>query len=381
MIEEEAWADHDSLLGQVQRGRGLGLRTALVTPGAGDLVVECVVQDVRWDANEERGWYFARLVRGLGISLDAIAVDTSAPDVVDSIWFETLVALASGGDPHAAQSLHHAVRYSMPVDVVGDATNRIWADGGAAGRDGLKEAALGRMGAAQMRDCVHPWEDGPWSAWRDVPLVAESLAGWAKGSRPVAPDLSAVGSSELRVTARRHAPADERRAALLELGRRGDPDLLDLAEDSDQRSDLGLVAGLSRALLLLGGVALPRARAWLGSEDRYLRWWAGRTLSEAGTEADGPGLVSRLDSVMADGDWLGVEHLVLGLARIGWAAGIPSIVRMWNETKHSHARVAGLDALIRLGAVETAALAGEAADDCESEVRELARTPFGSAGR
>lgn len=370
MIEE--WADHESPLGMLQRGRGRGLQLALDAPGDDGLVIRCIEQDTRWDRQlEERGWYFARLVTSLQIPLSAIQVDPADPDVPDSAWFATLLALARTGSEEAAQTLHSYVRDFAPDDRVGDVVDLIWDEAGTAGREGLREVALERMSQEVLQDWVHPRKDAPWRAWSDVPAIAAALDAWSLTPPPVAPDLSALEAQELVAAAREWPHSRERVAAISELGRRGDAVLLELAGDPSLRNSYGSMPGLASALAALGPNVLTRARDWVKADDEFLRWLAGRLLASLGEPTDGPALVGLLDAAVDEGDWLATEHMAIGLGRLGETAAIPSLTRAWAETLHSHARADYLRSLVALRADQVLSLYAEAVDDCESEVRGL----------
>src|SRR5271170_5628148 len=72
--EENRWADPDSLLGLLQRGRGEGYRRSLIEREyASELVVGCIIDDPRLDPQiEDRGWFYAALVAELGIDLNLL---------------------------------------------------------------------------------------------------------------------------------------------------------------------------------------------------------------------------------------------------------------------------------------------------------------------
>lgn len=371
------WADHESLLGMLQRGRGRGLQEVLEHPDGDRLVVRCIEDNLGWDFFEERGWYFARLMTAFDIPVDAVACDLSADDFDCSVWCETLLALSREGSEAAAGVLHSCIRKWAPDGRVGGMVDLIWDEGGATGRDGLREVALDRMGVEPLKEWAHPREDSPWLAWRDVPAIGAALEAWSPPRRPEVPDLSALDAARLARAAREWPAGLERRAALAELGRRGEPVLLKLAEDPGLRNEYGAVPGLARALAALGPGVLPHARGWAGASDGHLRWLAAQLLAELGEESDGPLLVGLFDAAVDTGDWMATELLAAGLGRIGGPVGAPLLMRAWVETLHSHARAGYLRALLALDAAGPDALLDEAVDDCECEVRELAGTTRG----
>lgn len=367
----EEWADHESLLGMLQRGRGRGLQEVSKHPDGAQVVVQCIQDDCRWDDFEERGWYFARLMTRLRIPLDSVAYDLSDGSFLGSVWCETLLALAADGSADAARVLHAYIRESAPDDRVGEAVDVVWDDGGEMGREGLRELALERLGEGLLLSWAHPREGGPWLAWSDVPAIAAALEAWSPSPRPLAPDLSGLGAMQLVEAAREWPHGRERRAAISELARRGDGVLLEIAEDVSLRNSYGTIPGLDRALAALGPKVLPRARLWVKVDDEFLRFLAGRLLANLGLATDGPALLNLFDAAVDEGDWLATEQLAVGLGRIGESTAVPLLTRAWDETLHSHARADYLRSLVALGADALPALYAEAVDDCESEVRGL----------
>lgn len=367
----DEWAHHASLPGMLQRGRGRGLREAGADAEGAGLVVWCLDEDWRWDEFDERGWYFARLMTALRIPVDAVSCGPADEDFLRSVWCETLLALASAGSAAAVDVLHAYVREVGDDVLVGEAVELIWDGAGAAGRVGLREVAFARMDAEALAAAVVPWEGGPWIAWRDEPAVAAGLDAWSPRRRPPAPDLSGLDSAALVEAAREWPHGRERRAAFAELGRRGDPVLLEIAEDPRHRTSHGVVPGLDRAVVELGPAALGRGRGWAGATDEYLRWIAGKVLARLGEVSDGPALAALFDEAAREGDWTATERLAAGLGRVGEPRAVPLLLRAWRETPHSHARAAYLRALTALRADELPALCAEAIDDCENEVRAL----------
>ncbi len=378
-MDDDHWADPYTLLGQLQRGRGIGVREALLTDGADALVVRCIERDSRWDRQlEERGVYMARLVTALAIPIDAIGVNVTKPGFPCHMWFDTLVELAGGGSEAAARVLLRYVRDAAPEDDVAHLLARLWADGGAACRDGLETVALSRLDDDALRRVVR--NDEPWTARRGIPRVAAAFE--QRRTRRVAairsPRAKRSATADLddrTLLGMAHEPlhSDERAAAFRELGRRGNTALLDIAELPELRNSSGFVTYLAPVVLGFGGNALPRARAWLGSGDEYLVRLGETVIAEHGEVQDGPALLGAFEVAVADDDWLHTEPIARGLGRVGYEASIRSIVDAWAVTKHSHARAAYLEALAGLRASGLGLLRDEALDDCESEVRDLAR--------
>lgn len=370
MVDEE-WAAPDSLLGRLQRGRGLGYRQALATPGADALVLACIAHEPRWDRQtEERAEYYARLVVDLGIPAGGIPLDLDDPDVLLGVPFGVLVELSRGGSTDAAAMLHTYFARADEPDwwVVG----HLWHEAGPAGREGLAELVLDRIDDESLAGAVTLHEDGPWRAWAHLPRVAAALAVAVQPEPwPGLPDLSSRTVQELHVLAA-GAFSGERSSAFRELSRRGDLALLDLAEREDLRHSGGATASLGQPVVDLGDAALPRARTWIDGGDGWLRGLGMDIISAHGGPEDAPQILRWLDEAVADGEWCVTEDLADGLARLGHMPAVPSIARAWELTPHSFARTYYLPALIQLEPPDLQVYLDEAADDCESDVRDIA---------
>lgn len=103
----------DSLLGQLQRGRGSGFRRALIEDKAtvsADLLT-CLLHDPRWDRQvESRSDYYAQLVLHAHLALDPLeahlrTLEQTDPDNPNDLVLNTLCALAVRGHERAASIL------------------------------------------------------------------------------------------------------------------------------------------------------------------------------------------------------------------------------------------------------------------------------------
>lgn len=168
------------------------------------------------------------------------------------------------------------------------------------------------------------------------------------------------------------SPGPERRHALEELGRRGDPIVLDLAEDPSLRNAAAWTPGLPQTLHHLRTTAVPRARTWIGHQDDTLDRLARRILSEFGEHEDAPHLLNALTTATEEGNWCTAEVPARGLGRLHITAAAEPLTHLWEATEHSTAREAILAGLSSC-APETAALcAKEGLDDCEPSVQRAA---------
>jgi hypothetical protein len=373
-VDEER-ASSGSLLGMLQRGRGLGHQRALTTPGADALVLDCLAHEPRWDRQtEQRAGYYARLVLALDVPVEAIGLGPDGPDAPGaglSVAFETLVELSRRGSGAAASALHEYLRRSAPDWHL---VSTIWTDGGPAARRGLAELVLDRIDDACLAAVVTLDEDGPWRTWAaHDPRVADALAALPPRPQTVRPDLTGHRTADLRALAEA-PPSPQRAAALRALGARGDLWLLDLAERTDLRGTPGARFALRRPVLDLGPAALPRSRAWIEGDDPWLRDLGQDVVSAHGGPDDAGTVLTWFDQAVADGAWCRTETFADGLARLRHRPAAPSLVRAWERTPHSIARRHHLRALVAVDAPGLPRLLGEARDDCEADVRAITRT-------
>lgn len=369
---DEEWAPPDSLLGKLQRGRGAGYREALVTPGADALVLQCITHEPRWDRQmEERAEYYARLVVELGIPVGAIPLDLDDPDVLLGPAFGVLVELSRGGSTEAAAALHGYVAQADEPDwwVV----DHLWREAGPAARRGLLEIVLDHLDDEDLADAVTLHDDGPWRDWAHHPRIAAALAtATPHPPWPGYPDVSDRTTDELHVLADApHSPL--RTAAFRELSRHGDVALLDLTERTDLRNSIGSTTSLSGPIKDLGVAALARSRGWADGDDWWLRALGRYIVSAHAGPDDAPQVLRWFDEAVADGDWCDSEDFAEGLARLDHQPAVSSIAAAWKTTPHSYARKHYLPALIRLRPPDLQAYLDDATDDCESDVRDIAR--------
>lgn len=114
MAKPEQHAPANTLLGQLQRGRGEGYRRALVAPApnAKRLLVECITNDPRLDSQvENRADYYAAIAMEVGLDLNPLAEHLHEHDDADQSGWNTpltvytLGALAKRGYGGAADIL------------------------------------------------------------------------------------------------------------------------------------------------------------------------------------------------------------------------------------------------------------------------------------
>jgi hypothetical protein len=122
--DEVQLAPPDSLLGQLQRGRGAGYLWALTEPPATvhPLLIECITHDPRWDHQiEQREDYYARLAVRTG--LNPTPLDNYLRTAADELrsWkteltIGTLGSMACFGNRAAIGILSNYVAYGVKWD-------------------------------------------------------------------------------------------------------------------------------------------------------------------------------------------------------------------------------------------------------------------------
>ncbi|MFJ9691949.1 hypothetical protein [Kitasatospora sp. NPDC101183] len=305
-----------SLLGLVQRGRGLGaLMAAEDLAAAAGVVYECIRRDWRWDTQtDDRYLYLARLIRDLELPLGPVVELLAAGDE-DTRYRagSVLELLVLGGSEEARAALPGFV----PEEE--DARSRRW------------------------QRPPDPCPD------RDTARLLDLL-------RDPAASEGAKGTA-LRALSRRPP----------------EPRLIPLVPGLGAADGTRPLPYLARALEPLAERAVPAAREWAASEQEWLAWLGTGVLADHGDESDLPALLAELESLWEDGHWCGPDHLGRGLARFGARAGgaVPVLRRFWLWTPHSYERTDYLEALAAMGAEGADEAFVESLWDCEERARLL----------
>ncbi|MFE6052259.1 hypothetical protein ACFQ6N_16015 [Kitasatospora sp. NPDC056446] len=363
-----AYARADTLLGLLQRGRGLGaLRAAEDPAAAAEAVYACVRTDWRWDwLVDEHRVYLARLLRDLELPLAPVA-DTLATagehDAVEAA--RILERLALSGSAEAREILRAHIRegthwLSVLESVSAHWPVEWWEDLGGAAR-----ARLGGDGDPT------PWAKA-WQHW--------GVAFPTPERRPPRPaPLAGLTGAELLAVVADPAASDERRTdALYVLHHHRDPEpglvpLVPSLGTADGRHALPLVGSL---LTGLGAHAMPAARDWAASGTRWLAWEGLLVLAGHGEPQDAPALLAELERDWADRTWCGPMAMARGLARLGPASAgaVPFLRRFWTRTPHGYERPSYLRALAALDPAGLDAVHAESLWDAQAEARLLGIT-------
>lgn len=384
-----------TLYGQLQRGRGSAARKAVVTPGAGDLVYDCIRRDPRWDhLIESRGLYYARLIIDLELPVRPLADHLFAPvDQIDddewrtSLTLNVLADLVRLSRRDAAEPLR---RYAGEGWNWYEALDVMVALGDLDLASGLDEVAVSRCDDDDLLGLV----------LNDVPLIEI----WAARHRRIAEalELRKARQAAVRQRRRRAIPADRSDAdllrqargltttgdspgsagsaddvaergltAIIELGRRRSPLLLDLAEELLPVRPHRCRGVVFRALRDLGPIAVPRARIWAADDRGHSHVGIG-ILARHGTEQDIPALLAALRQALADQDWAAAARPVEGLGRLHARAAVPLLRATWPATGYSYLRPRLLAAIHAGDPEAVRPYAREALWDCEEQARRCA---------
>jgi hypothetical protein len=360
----------ESLHGRLQRGRGCAARRAAGTSGTGELVYDCVRHDPRWDTLEDRGLYYARLICDLELGLGPLTGHLFDPvDHIDTdedrtnLTVDVLAHLVRLGRREAAVPLRRYAReggnwYAALAELV-DLDDPALAEG-------LDEVAAARCDDQELA----------WLCGADGAVTRK----WAERHPRIAavrrPDLRAhepraalAGRTDDDLAALARGDGEEVTAAILELGRRRSPVVLDLAEEL---LPCGAHDGpLCRAVRDLGARALPRARAW-AADRRCYHDVAIDVLAAHGTEQDAPALLDALDTALAEEDWDLAAVPAGGLGRLRSRRAIPPLLHAWEQSASSQLRVGVLGALTAIDRHVAEPYLVEGLWDCEDGVRRIA---------
>ncbi|HEY7488313.1 MAG TPA: hypothetical protein VH912_27975 [Streptosporangiaceae bacterium] len=366
-----------TLHGTLQRGLGRAARRAADIRGAGELVYDCIRHDPRWDRQcESRGLYYARLVVDLELPVGPIAdhlFDVS--DLVDTDEWRTSLAIDVLADlvrlsrRDAAGALR---RYAEDGWNWFEALDALLQIGDESLTTGLDEVAVERCDDDDLYWLATDAGNPVVRAWAARHArVAEAVARRHTSERPRRrePGPSERADAELVELAR--GGDDVAVEAILELGRRRSPVLLDLAEEFLPQRPSRWGSVVCKALRDYGSAALPRARAWAAS---------GAAISDVGidivarhgTQQDIPLLLDDLDRAYTQGNWGAAANPAEGLGRLRAGAAVPLLQRTWDESAYAYLRPRLLTALTRTAPHTGESFATEGLWDCEEDVRRIA---------
>jgi hypothetical protein len=203
------------------------------------------------------------------------------------------------------------------------------------------------------------------------PRIAEALARRQTSERPRRREPGPSNRPDAELVELAHHGDDVAVEAILELGRRRSPLLLDLAEEflAQRPSRWGSV--VCRALRDYGSAALPRARAWAACGSACSGVGID-ILARHGTQQDIPLLLDDLDRALSQGDWGAAASPAEGLGRLRAGAAVRVLERTWDESAYAYLRPRLLTALMRTAPHTGESFATEGLWDCEEDVRRIA---------
>jgi hypothetical protein len=372
-VEDIALHPADSLHGRLQRGRGCGARRAAGTHGAGELVYDCVRHDPRWDTLEARGLYYARLLVDLELGIAPVAAHLfDAEDQADpdedrtNLAIDVLARLVRLGRREAARPLR---RYAAEGQNWYTALQQLVDLGDPALAEGLDDVA-----AARCDDDELAWLCGVDGAvirvWAERhPRIAAARRPDVRPHGPHGGRAAFTHRSDTDLAALARGHGDGATAAILELGRRRSPLVLDLAEELLPAGDYD--GPLCRAVRDLGAGALSRARSW-AAEQRSYHDVGIDVLAAHGTEPDAPLLLDALGTALGERDWDLAAVPADGLGRLRSRAALPLLLHGWEQSACSLLRVNLAGALTAIDPHVAEPYLMEGLWDCEDGVRRIA---------
>jgi hypothetical protein len=367
-----------TLHGQLQRGLGRAARRAAETRGAGEFVYDCVRRDPRWDHQvESRSLYYARLIIDLELPVHPITDHLFDPaDLEDSddwrvsLAIDTLTDLVRLSRREAAGPLR---RYAEEGSSWFEALDALVSLGDPALVPGMGAIAVARCDD----DDLHWLVDDPgnpvirqWAV--EHPRIAEAIRRRkAEDRHPRPRERFRPAGSDGDLVALAHQRADDSVEAILELGRRRSPALLDLAEEFLPEGPGRWRGVICRAPRECGADALPRARAWVSGTPGCADVGIG-ILAAHGTAQDVPALHAELTEALSEKSWGSAASPIEGLGRLRAGVAVPLLKEAWAATEYAYLRPRLLTALLRTAPHTAEAYSSEALWDCEDEARKIA---------
>lgn len=399
-------APADTVLGQLQRGRGLGWLKARDDAGGHALLGACLARDPRWDSQvESRSDCLATLA--LEIDFRASEIDPDAVEDEHTKWLRigVLTEMAERGDDAALALMRDRV---MPGPLAEDIVWRLTDLSGGRGLEELENLILERFDDDQLQELISERRRSiPWDEWRKsserirhaTAVVDEQRGRSRNGDRSSPPPADAPISEVLdhdwgpvppkalihrlvnlarpdEVEAIRDAasrPWESRRhLPMIVLGKRRDPSAVSVAEEVFVRGVWGGErASAFRYLSDLDPlVTLPLAREWISTEDDRQNM-ASRLLALHADSVDAPGIRRALEAGLRADEMGVVCDLVDALARLDDVGPFPELRSIFEATVYSYARRRAVVAMAATDPEFGSRYATECLWDCEAPTREV----------
>jgi HEAT repeat protein len=398
----------DTLLGQLQRGRGAGYLWALEEKKerVHQHLVVCITDDPRYDRQlESRSFFYADLGLTIGLDIRLLAEHLERHDERDlqgwsaELTIYTLGALASRGMHEAVAILRDYVDRGFWW---GHALDELKELGEPEAVESLLQVVERRIrGEESLTEKFFGAfvEDFPWSDWRErSEVVAEALRAVDAVRRPV-PAFETMETEEIlqrvdrvhwvsagRVLAGRRGEDDvhaivaaarsgapaSRVAALSALARLQHPETIDLALAALRGDDPSRFIQ-SRAIRALKSLPpdqmLEHARWWLDADEWAVRKAGGSYLADHAVPEDAERLRSALHNALARGNEDGAWTYVRGLRRLRGLGPFPEIEEYFERTPSSRGRLAAAEALAATSQEFPMNYARECLWDCEEDTQ------------
>jgi hypothetical protein len=367
-----------TLHGTLQRGLGRAARRAADIRGSGEFVYDCVRHDPRWDRQcESRGLYYARLIVDLELPVQPLADHLfDVADLVDadewrtSLAIDVLTDLIRLSRRDATPSLR---RYAEEGWNWFEALDALLGIGDPSLMTGLDEIAVERCDDDDLFWLVTDAANPVVREWARLhPRIADALSRRdTHEPRPRREPSPPSGRADAELAGLARRGDDTGVEAILELGRRRSPALLDLAEEflSGRPGRWGGV--VRRALRDYGPAALPRARVWAAGGAASCSAVGIDIVARHGTQQDVPLLLAELDRALTERTWTAAASPAEGLGRLRAGAAVPLLERIWDESTYAYLRPRLLTALIRTAPHTAESFATEGLWDCEEDVRRI----------
>lgn len=345
-FSDDGLAPAESVLGQLQRGRGDGWRRAAVSSDGGELLRQCLAEDPRWDRQvESRAAYYAYLAVRLGLDANELFGDT---EFAEDNWLvhEVAVELAARGSQEAAAMVLRA-GHKADADEVSDESLMLDARGVAPTTWPSSRAPLSELLQRRFR--------GPMPrSWRHRIEIMDDATEIAL-LRQTASDVDHAGWW----------------LAMDALAIRGDASALDVAAAVLAENETGTAraSAFRYARRLPASTALPTARSWWGLADGRGDA-AAAIMGLFAEQKDEPAIRAALETCE---HYYRLCSLVDALGRLPGGGPYPQLEQVYVGAGYSYARRRAVNAMAATDPDFARLWAEECLWDCEEETVEIGR--------
>jgi hypothetical protein len=414
-----AHLDHpDSLLGQLQRGRGAGFLAATRErpEDLWPLLLQCITRDPRWDRQlEERGDYYARLALLTGMDLSPLREYLRHHDDTDNSGSDAWLTLgvlgrsALRGSSDAVSILREYVERGQHWSSALDSLAEVHDPGAVSGLD---EVVCARCSDEELRHEIG-WrapDEEPWASWRvEHPRIARAMQAHeeaqARVHRKQGPEqYASMSLRELfslvnqgnsyplsKVVQEKVTPADrdlllshlraetpdQARLALWGLSRLADPAawpaLREFVEGNPEMRPYLRFPARRAVRALPGEVTLETGRRWFDHREWHFRSFGHTVLERHATAEDIPRLRAAVGESLESGEMYRLCGVLEVLPWFPEAGFMPELERAFIEAPYSWARRLAAETMrARAPGHFARGAALECLWDCDADIRELA---------